>query len=616
MQFQFNAALYPDSSGVYLMKDDLGKVIYVGKAKSLKKRLSSYFQDLSSRGNINVDKIKALVGSIRDIETISTNNEREAVLLENELIKLHQPQYNSRLKDDKSFPFVMITCEEPCPRIQIIRGVHLYSPKNLFFGPYTDKGSVVQILKVLRKIFPYCTCSSEIPKKKRKPCLYYHMGQCLAPCSGMDDADIVKNYRANIKNIILFLRGNYKELLGRLQTEMNDASKAMDFERAAAVRDKITALDKMFRPQSVISFDYPDMDTITLAKNDDELIIVVMEIRDGRLIGKIPFVFDITSNINPDEELLGNFLMGYYNTDKTAFPARVILNKPVDDLDLVTELLAKNSKGKIESVIVAEKDDQYQSLVDIGRKNAFFLLHKRKLNRDLATFDHQDALQQLAEDLDLVHAPAVVEGYDISNIQGKFASGSKVCFKDGKPHKSEYRRFRIKSSDTPDDVRMIAEVIQRRFSRVVEGRDKAPDLIIIDGGRGQLNAALKQLTSLGLDHLSIIGLAKKEEEIYMPGRDEPIVLQKDSKSLQILQQVRDESHRFAQKYHHELKAKEIDELDDALRKIDGIGDNRAVQLRKHFKTLDAIKAATLEELEVILKSKKAAKAVHDCLRER
>jgi len=611
MQFKFNSALYADSPGVYLMKDDLGKVIYVGKAKSLKKRLASYFQDLSSRGNINVEKIKALVASIRDIETISVNTEREALLLENELIKLHQPLYNSRLKDDKSFPFIMITCEEPFPRVQVIRGVELYSPKNMFFGPYTDKWSIVQILKVLRKIFPYCTCSHEISKKKCKPCLYYHLGQCLAPCAFQFDEEFREKYLANIKNIILFLRGNYTELLGRMQNDMSIFSKAMDFEKAAAVRDKIAALEKMFRPQSVVSPGYADTDIITVARNDDELIILVMEIRDRRLIGKIPFIYDITSNINSDEEVLGNFLVGYYNLDKILFPVGVLLNKPVEDIDIMREVLARNSNGKIQHVNVAGDDPNNQDLVDIGRKNAFYLLHKRKLNRELATFDHQDALQQLADELGLDHAPSVVEGYDISNIQGKFATGSKVSFKDGKPYKSEYRRFRIQSKSTPDDFRMMAELVYRRFTRVVEGRDKAPDLIIIDGGIGQLNAALEQLALLGLEDIPAIGLAKKQEEIYMPGESEPIVLPKDSKSLLFLQKVRDESHRFALKYHHDLKSRELDEVEDVLGEIEGIGKQRAVALRTHFKTLDAIKAATVEELAVILKSKKAAVAVHD-----
>ncbi|HME52958.1 MAG TPA: excinuclease ABC subunit UvrC [Candidatus Lokiarchaeia archaeon] len=611
MQFKFNSALYPDSPGVYLMKDDLGKIIYVGKAKSLKKRLSSYFQDLNSRGNINIEKIKALVESIRDIETISVNTEREALLLENELIKLHQPLYNSRLKDDKSFPFIMFTCEEQYPRIQVIRGVQLYSPKNMFFGPYTDKWSIVQILKVLRKVFPYCTCSREIPKKKCKPCLYYHLGQCPAPCTFQGDEGFRIQYLTNIKNIILFLRGNYAELLERLQVEMNVFSRTMDFERAAAVRDKITALEKMFRPQSVISPEYADMDIITLAKNDEELIILVMEIRDRRLIGKIPFVYDITSNLSSEEEVLGSFLVGYYNPDKILFPTNVLLNKSVEDIDIVRDVLEKNSGGKIQDVILAGEDLEHQNLIDIGRKNAFYLLHKRKLNRELATFDHQDALQQLADELGLEHAPSVVEGYDISNIQGKFATGSKVSFKDGKPHKSDYRRFRIVSKNTPDDFRMMAELVSRRFVRVVEGRDKAPDLIIIDGGMGQLNAALEQLEHLGLDTIPAIGLAKKQEEIYMPGESEPLVLPKDSKVLLFLQKVRDESHRFAVKYHHDLKSRELDEVEDALQEVGGIGKQRAVALRTHFKTLDAIKAATVEELSVILKSKKAAIAVHD-----
>ncbi|MBN2150486.1 MAG: excinuclease ABC subunit UvrC [Candidatus Lokiarchaeota archaeon] len=613
--FTYAAAAYADSPGVYLMKDDRGQVIYVGKAKSLRKRLSSYFQDLSERGNVNLAKTRALVASIRDIDTISTNTEREALLLENELIKLHQPAFNSRLKDDKSFPYVMVTCGEPFPRVQVIRGVHLYPPGNLFFGPYTDKGSVIKILRVLRRIFPYCTCSSEIPRKKCKPCLYHHMNLCPAPCARPGDDDFRRAYLAAIKNVILFLRGDYAALLGRLRAEMEAASKAMDFERAAALRDKLAALEKMFRPQSVISPEYPDLDTITLAKNDEELAIIVMEIREGRLINKIPFIY--TNNASPDDEVLGNFVTGYYNTDKASFPRVVLLNKAVDDPELVRDVLARNSGGRVEEVITGvaaggdgAPEQPYANLLDMGRKNAFFLLHKRRLNRDLASFDHQDALQDLARELDLERVPSVVEGYDISNIQGKFATGSKVCFKDGKPFKSEYRRFRIQSAATPDDFRMMAELVSRRFARVVEGRDVVPDLVVIDGGKGQLNAALEQLGKLGLEHLSIIGLAKKEEEIYVPDEAEPIVLPRDSKALLFLRRVRDESHRFALKYHHKVASTQINALDDALKGIGGIGEKRAATLRNHFKTLDAIKGASLEELEVVVRSRKAASAVY------
>lgn len=603
--FQFNPQLFPDNPGVYLMKDGQGKIVYVGKAKSLRKRLSQYFQGLDSR-----EKVKYLVETVQDIETIPTNTEPDALLLENELIKLHQPQFNTLLKDDKSFPFIMITCEDFYPRVQIIRGVEQYSPKNLFFGPYTDKGSVVQILKAIRPIFPYCSHTSPLPDKKCRPCLYYHMNQCPAPCRFPGDEEFQATYRSTIKNLVLFIRGNYSEIKARLQAEMDEQSVAQNYERAAVVRDRLVALGKMFRPQSVINVDYGNMDVITQAKNDDEMLVMVLEVRDGRLIGKIPFIYDIKTTITPDEELLGNFLVSYYNKDKQFFPDQIVLNKPVDDLESVQTAIATNSKGQIKATILAGKDSSYASLLDIGRKNAFYLLHKRKLNRDLATFDHQDALKDLAGVLNLDRIPVVVEGYDISNIQGKFATASKVCFKDGKPLKSGYRHFRIKSGDTPDDFRMMNEVISRRFAKVANGEEDPPDLVIIDGGRGQLNTALDAIHSLSLD-IPMIGLAKREEEIYSPDLDEPISLPKDTKALQFLQSVRDESHRFALKYHHQVKAREVDELVNALGEIEGIGKTRADMLRVAFKTLDAVKDAELNELEAVLRSKKVAKAVHE-----
>nr|MDO8115715.1 excinuclease ABC subunit UvrC [Candidatus Sigynarchaeota archaeon] len=615
--FDFKTVLktLPDGPGVYIMKGDTS-VLYVGKAKSLKKRVAQYFQDPFSRQNVDANKIARLVQSIEDIEIISTNNEREALLLENELIKKHQPPFNTRLKDDKSFPYVMVTCEEPFPRVAIIRGPERYSKQNLFFGPYTDKHSVVRILKHVRSLFPYCSCQHQIPCRKARPCLYSHMGLCLAPCVHRDEDGFKERYITAIKNLVLFLRGNYTGLRDSLDREMEDASKRLDFERAATIRDKLVALEKMFRPQSIFSQDRKDVDTITQMKNDEEMLVLVMEVRDGRLIGKIPFIYDISKNINQDDEILANFLVEYYHRDKTSFPSKVIVSKPVENEGLVLDVLQKNSSMKIEEVDFLKDDGKpgTSDLLAIGRKNAFFILHKRALNRELATFDHQEGLQDLAEVLHLDHAPVIVEGYDISNIQGKFATASKVCFKEGKPHKNGYRHYRIRSGDTPDDFRMIGEVIQRRFARVVEGKDQPPDLIIIDGGIGQLHAALEQLERAGLDHLSIIGLAKQEEEIFVPGASEPIILPRDSKALQFLQRVRDESHRFALKYHHALRDKQVDETSRELEKIHMIGKQRAQLLKKHFKTLAGMKEASIEELALVLRSRKSAESVFNHFR--
>ncbi len=601
----------PDAPGVYIMKDDKG-ILYVGKAKSLKKRVSQYFQDPFSKQNIDANKIARLVQSIKDIEIISTNNEREALLLENDLIKKYQPPFNTRLKDDKSFPYIMITCEEPFPRVAIIRGPERYSKQNLFFGPYTDKHSVIRILKHVRSLFPYCSCQRCIPAKKSRPCLYAHMGLCIAPCTHQGEEGFAERYRTGIRNLVLFLRGNYTGLRDSLEGEMDEASKRLDFERAATIRDKLVAMEKMFRPQSIFSQDSKDVDTVTQVKNDEEMLILVMEVRDGRLVGKIPFIYDVTKNINTDDEILANFLIEYYHAGKTSFPSKIMVSKPVDNENLVLDLLRKCSGMKVDEMEIPRENvaSSNPDLMAIGRKNAFFLLHKRSLNRDLATFDHQEALQDLAQALHLDHPPAIVEGYDISNIQGKMATASKVCFKDGKPFKNGYRRYRITSGDTPDDFRMMGEVIHRRFARVVEGRDEPPDLIVIDGGLGQLHAAIEQLERAGLDHLSIIGLAKQEEEIYVPGTSTPIKLPLDSKGLQFLQRVRDESHRFALKYHHELRDKQIDETASELEKIDMIGRQRAQALKKHFKTLASMKDASIEELALVLHSRKAAEAVY------
>lgn len=613
MPYTFTSSAFPDSPGVYLMKAEHGEVLYVGKAKSLRKRVSSYFQDAGGHHGGRGEKIRALVAAIGDIETISTNTEREALLLENELIKTHLPPFNVRMKDDKSFPYIMITMEETFPRVEVIRGVHLYPKTNLFFGPYTDKRSVVRILKLLRTIFPFCSCKRCV-KHAGRPCLYHHMGQCLAPCAGGDDPAFKARYMANINHVVLFLRGEHARLTGQLQASMEASAKAMAYEQAASFRDKIAALGKMFRPQSVFSIEWKDMDVIATSKNEDEMVILVMEIRDGRLIGKIPFIYDIQNAVNEDDDVIEHFMVEYYHEHKAHFPSAILVSGTGNaSLGAMESILEKRSRGAIQRVLAPGGDGHLHDLDTIARKNAFFLLHKRKVNRDLASFDHVEALQELAAAIGLVSPPSVVEGYDISNIQGKFATGSKVCFKDGIPHKSGYRRFRIKSGDTPDDFRMMAEIVGRRFSKVADGREEPPDLIVVDGGQGQLNAARGQLERLGLEHLSIIGLAKREEEIFLPGNPTPLLLDRDSKALLLLQRVRDESHRFAVKYHRQLAERQVDELDDILRSIPSIGEKRAVALRKAFKTLDAIQAASIEELQVVVGSRRAATAIHEHL---
>ncbi|MHA1371157.1 MAG: GIY-YIG nuclease family protein, partial [Promethearchaeota archaeon] len=309
---EYKSNLYPDAPGVYLMKDRAGKVIYVGKAKSLRRRIGQYFQDLSGRFNMNVEKIRALTSSVCCVDVIRTNNEREALLLENELIKLYQPRYNTRLKDDKSFPYIMITCEDRFPRVVVIRGVHLYSKRNLFFGPYIDKGSVVRTLKMIRNIFPYCSCYKKISNKPRKPCLYYHLGLCLAPCAWPDDDKLRERYLENIKNVIFFLRGNYQELLERLEQDMNNAKERLDYEYAAVIRDEIKALKRVFKPQSVIFKDRENVDIISLARDGFELVYVVINVRNGRLIGKVPYIYDIRENISSMVDVFLNFSVSYY----------------------------------------------------------------------------------------------------------------------------------------------------------------------------------------------------------------------------------------------------------------------------------------------------------------
>ncbi|MHA1793804.1 MAG: excinuclease ABC subunit UvrC [Promethearchaeota archaeon] len=611
MIYKFNPSLFPDGPGVYLMKNSEGEIIYVGKAKSLKKRLSQYFHEQSSRSNVNVEKLRLLVSTIMDIETISTNNDKEALLLENELIKKYQPVFNVRLRDDKSFPYIMITCEEKFPRIQVIRGVDLYSRKNRFFGPYVDRGAVRKTLKMVRQLFPYCSCSKPIPRKGKKPCLYYHLGQCLAPCSDVNDDTLRKRYMNNIKNTISFLQGDYSFLIEKLEGEMEAASDHLDFESAAEIRDKIESLKKVFYPQSVFSIEYDDMDVVTFERNIDELVIIVLEVRKNRLIGKVPAILDLSRNIESNEEILSKFLMERYSTMDRNYPSRIILDNEIDEMELLKEILHKLSRGKIKDVTIIESDTRLLKLISMGHLNARNLLRKRELEREIGMFNHVEALHELASILKLDSVPSVIEAYDISNISGKFATGSKVCFKDGKPYKKEYRRYRIKIKSQPDDYLMMGELISRRLARILEGRDLRPSLMVIDGGKGQLNVALDELSKANLQDIKVISIAKKEEEIFLPHQEEPIVLPDDSKALLLLKHVRDESHRFAIKYHRDLRLNEINELERILMNIKGVGQKRCALIKKHFKDVKNLKKASFEDLLKVLHSEKVAKAVHD-----
>ncbi|MBD3185208.1 excinuclease ABC subunit UvrC [Candidatus Bathyarchaeota archaeon] len=612
MSYQFNSSLFPDSPGVYLMKDKKRQILYIGKAKSLRKRVTQYFTDAHVHHGANPDKIKTLVSAINDIEIISTLNEREALLLENELIKKHKPPFNVRMRDDKSFPYIMISTGEQYPRVEIIRGIDLYPRDNLFFGPYVDKKAVRKTLRIIRRVFPFCSCNRELPESTTRTCLYYHLGLCLGPCTHKEDDGFMEKYKKVISNVILFLQGNYREILENLQRDMETSSKNLDYERAAIIRDNITAMKKLFDPQAVFSIDYKDMDAIAMDDNGEEVAIIVLEIRDSRIIGKVPWIFNIENSIYSSSELLSSFMVEHYGPGRTKYPSRIILDRDPGNISILREIVMENSDGKVESITLADRsDEKVDHLIKMALKNAFFLLHKRKLNRDIASFDHIDALDELAAVLDLDTIPKVIEGYDISNLQGKHATGSKVCFKNGLPHKNEYRRYKIRSKKSPDDFAMMREVVERRFKRVKEGRDARPDLVVIDGGRGQLNAALHALHDLNVEGINIIGLAKKHEEIFTPDLEYPMNLPRESKALLLLRAVRDESHRFAVKYFRNLKSKEINEVDEILMSIDSIGEKRSLLLRQYFKTIKKIKNASIDELEIVVKSQKAAKAVYE-----
>ncbi len=588
----------PQKPGVYIMKDAGGNILYVGKAARLKSRLSSYFQHTKTL----TLRIKSLVDSIADFEYIITDSELEALMLESVLIKKRRPKYNIILKDDKHYPYLKLTTAEKYPRLTIIRRI-ADNDGNAYFGPYVPTKALHQTLRLIYDIFPLRQCR-RINYSSQRPCVNFQLKRCLAPCGGqVDDAE----YQRLVQEVKLFLQGKNKELIGLLTRQMQDASGELRFEQAAKLRDQIAAIEKITEKQKIISsVSKIDQDIIALAKTDDTACFQIFFIRHGILTGHKNLMLKQTAQIALDE-LLYTFLIQFYN-EKERLPANILIpEKPANHI-LIGQWLNKKRGGKV-NLHIPQLGEKYQ-LLKMAEENARLRLDNYQLKQEKSN----QALIRLKNDLGLEKAPNRIEAFDISNIQGAIPVGSMVVWQEGNLCKKDYKRFKIKTVKQINDCAMLAEVIRRRYTRVLKDKLLLPDLILVDGGKGQLNIAYEALKDLGLLHIPILGLAKREEEIFMPDKKEALRLDLHSPSLQLLQKIRDEAHRFAITYHRKSRRKMT--LASRLSQISGIGAAKQKRLLLHFGSLKNIQTAGLDELESLsFLDKKTAKNVFEFLRE-
>jgi excinuclease ABC subunit C len=594
------------------MKNADGRVLYVGKADALRSRVRSYFGE---RGPDDA-RIGRMVTQVVTVDYIVTDTVSEAYLLESNLIKEHRPRFNIRLRDDKSYPFVKITLGEDFPRI--VRTRRLVRDGSRYFGPYASASSVDETLKLLRKIFPFRTCNLDIPEGKRvleRPCLLYYINRCQGPCiQAIEKAP----YRHTIGQIVDFLDGKQEPIAAQLRTEMGAHSEALRYEQAAVSRDKLRAVERTMEQQKMAAFSRAEHDVVGMAREEDEACIQVMQVRSGKLIGREHFIVEGARDVT-DAEVLGSFLQQYYaSTD--AVPRAVLAPLMPDAVDDLAAYLA-DRRGVRVTITVPERGEK-RRLVALASQNAVEALARERAEWMADTAKRDEALSELATALSLPRLPTRIECYDMSNIQGTSAVGSMVVFIDGRPEPKEYRRFRIRSGETPDDFRMMAEVLRRRFSRVAKLRSETgglsldavgadevpeeaddrpreagwavPDLVIVDGGKGQLSTAVGVMEKLGITDVPLSGLAKRFEELYLPHRSDPVVLPRRSQALYLVQRLRDEAHRFAITYHRDVRGKRAlhSELDD----VEGIGPGRKKALLKRFGSLRRIREASVEEV--------------------
>jgi excinuclease ABC subunit C len=578
----------PTRPGVYLMKGQADEVLYVGKAINLRNRLRSYFQASSALS----PRVRRLVENAADLDFFVTDSELEALILECNLIKRHRPHYNVRLKDDKRYPYVKISWQEDFPRVTVVRRMHADGAR--YFGPYTSSSAMRETLDLLRRIFPYLTCKRKITGTDERACLYHHIGRCLAPCIGAVSRD---EYREMMEQVCLFLEGKGEEIIASLRRRMETAAQNMEFERAARLRDQIAAVERVIERQRVVTASSVDQDALGIAAEDGELCVQVFFVRSGKLIGHEYFLMEGTGDAEAPE-ILTSFLKQFYD-HAAHVPPEILLPQEIEEDQIIETWLSEKRGGRVH--LRVPRRGFKRKLVEMVEENARETLSHLLAREQIEKTRAMAGVSDLRAELGLDAPPPRIEAYDISNIQGVAATGSMVVFVDGEPSKKEYRRFKIRALQGPDDCAMLQEVLRRRFRRatIAEAgtRDSwadLPDLIVVDGGKGQLNAALEVLAEHGLDTLPAIGLAKEREEVFKPGASQAIILPRDSAGLHLLQRLRDEAHRFAITYHKGLRRSQS--LSSVLEEIPGVGPMRRRALLKRFGSLDAIRQASLDDL--------------------
>ncbi len=587
----------PDRPGVYLMKDARGTVLYVGKAQSLRSRVRSYWQKQTGAADFHL--IRSVIDKIADLEYTMTDSVSEALLLEINLVKRYRPRYNVRLKDDKSYPFIKITLAEDFPRVERTR--RLPADGSRYFGPYASASSVDEAMNLIRRLFPFRTCTLDIHEGRQaieRPCLLYYIKRCQAPCVGyIGKAD----YRAQIEQIERFLEGRQEVVARTLTDQMHAASEATEYERAAALRDKVRAIERTMESQKMAAHASTEEDVLGLARQDTQAAVQLFAVRGGKMVGRDVFLLDAPRE-SDDATVLAGFVQQYYSRATSIPPVVLLPALPDDAADL--EGMLTGRRGAAVRLRVPQRGAK-RELLELATRNATETLareHARWLADQGKTLA---ALEELSEALGLAGPPLRIESYDISNFAGAQSVGSMVVFEEGRPRTGEYRRFRIKSVQGANDYASHQEVLRRRFKRATSGEEGSeeelrwllPDLVVIDGGKGQLSAAKEVLDELGYGDLAVVGLAKEREEIFLPEREAPVLLPTTSPALYLMQRLRDEAHRFAITYHRSLRAKAATR--SAFDDLPGVGPRRRAALLRVFGSAKRVREAPLEQIAAV-----------------
>lgn len=561
----------PDRPGIYRMRDETGTIIYVGKSRALRARVRSYFQESAN----HPPKVALMVSEVKDLDYIITGSDIEALILENNLIKEHRPRFNVMLRDDKNFPYLKLTAADPFPRVVLTRRPR--PDKSLYFGPFLPASHAWRTLRMIPRFFQVANCHLRFDGRQR-PCLYYHLDQCLAPCAGKADP---AEYAERVKEVKLFLEGKNTELVELVQTRMREAAARLEFERAARFRDQLKSLEALTQRQNMTSVGGESIDFWAEYREGDQAAVELFRMREGRVIGRREFTFE---EAPPPEAFYETVLVQFYADEEV--PAEVILPRIPAQAELIGAFLRQRRGRRVE--LKAPRQGEVRRFLDLVAQNAKFAFEARFR----APHSHGvQTLEELRDLLGLDEAPFRIEGFDVSHLQGTEPRASLVVFEGGRAKKEDYRIFKVKSvPEGNDDFRSMREVVGRRYARLLKEGKRLPDLILIDGGKGQLGAAVAALKDVGLDKQPVIALAKREEEIFLEGRGEPILLGRHEPALQLIQQIRDEAHRFAIKHHRQARAKRT--LSTALTGIAGVGPTTAKRLLSQFGSLEGVRAAS------------------------